>query len=526
MKETPGSSNSFMDILEKETNYICSQRTLIEFLTKLPPCTANETARKKIIYFGKTMFYSTGYHINPVFAFNSQLEQIYEKDLIFIHELMQQFLNTKEYMLLPKHSAFNSEWKNSEIKWHVPYRFLPILSAYILSITPEKKGKLLSASKFIKRFNENLDEANEIYGQLQEFEIVSHWKVLEEWINNFLGFQYFSTLQTIYQTYSKTIEQRESLRCSIIELTRIFLECPDNSSIVTTYIHQLLLAFKKDLDDRFHSASCEIKKYDILFGTEKPYSIPEELSTVLRLFQNLFNDTEKFLSFISCYLRKHHIETSPYELAIDNLEPLNQRLEEFRSKINLELPSFSSELTEFFTNFHEQSKEPGNISLSKWNISAQQSHISYFSGLVEDHVKKLQKLFVKFYKNIEHASGPHPERYKTLTIETNYFSNLQNDIARLKKNLYKKVQTSFSCLPSIACVNSPGYLTTHWNKPFYSLDNISQLLHILATENDYHLPDDDIIQYLKKKKIIPQEITGMNRIQFIWLLQNLEILLD
>lgn len=132
----------------------------------------------------------------------------------------------------------------------------------------------------------------------------------------------------------------------------------------------------------------------------------------------------------------------------------------------------------------------------------EEKHIDEIIKLFKKYYGEIQATFKKFIKTVQKASGEHPEKYTSLTIDRDYFSELTDTIRLSRKRLSQKLKDALNELPCILHYQNPGYIYD-LRHPTESFDEDTILRITYELTGKYHeLPKEDIIRHFKAKELV------------------------
>lgn len=504
---------------------ITSQSKLIDRLTMLPKCASIETARDKIIKFGQCMYYCAGYHYNPAIAYSGNQENIYDRPMLYVHELMHRFLTERGFMRIPACTGLGDSLINSDIKWNVPQQFSPILTTYILSMPSRERKKPCSFEEFFDRFDKLLPKVIPILSSDKSDLIEQDVTIYHEWKDEFLGYKYLFTCNAIYKKYASNPDLKEAIHSCIGYLTDMVLECTNRPNILTTYATQLITIFQNRIASKIKSVVTDEEKDAVLYDVMEPFYIDKELKYLQAFFQKFHNAYEEFCSTITSSSPKDYQQRHPDEFFIKYPALLYNEFAAFRSVLNEFIASFNIAYFEFAAAIAKDPDIKSAVKNPFWSYENRREHSIYFTNFFACYAQEITERISAFLRNITEIYGPQQPQYdKPVVITKEEFSELCNHIKSLQESYTKRIEKSLKKLPPILYNKKPGYFSTI---PKYdgSLDSISHILDLLAAENKYAVPDQGIIPFLQSKKIILAETKGVTKELFYWLLLHFETLL-
>lgn len=225
--------------------------------------------------FKKHLYYCSANLSDTLFLSIAQDNLSIPNEILNIHELMYKFMCTSKYKCLEFNTMENlySRYEPTSFTWEIPDNLFPFLTAYILTTSIKN---IMSPSQFfeeldnyfyiaLKRLNDELNynkkEISELY---------------HEWTEDYFGRQYFYTLDSLYKTFTKTDNQKNTLRNSINGLTRILVECPEYPNKITGYVKELLNQYKTRLMENASTSTPTDEELLLFYKHSEPWKIENE----------------------------------------------------------------------------------------------------------------------------------------------------------------------------------------------------------------------------------------------------------
>ncbi|WP_395013810.1 hypothetical protein [Robinsoniella peoriensis] len=499
-----------LDLFEKSLNaedmkFVTTESEIIKYLNNVSELYASESARIRLVNLKKCMYFSSFSHQNPMYFISIKKALGLTDELIHIHELMYLVLSDEKHLylkFLPSECSLDG-YKACQFSWHVPHTFMPFLAAYILATADFKHSKNHLA-QFYEVAEQYLAKALD---QSSDYVDILPAKCLGEifprWTNEYLGRQYFTTLDALYKTYSKNTEQHQILRDSVKGLTYLLLECNCHPSPIPTYIYMLLEHFQKQLHTVTHQNAMHSLNLTSLYEHSEQLVLNDEKATIKNIANQLLKMVAELFSFIDDYLKKNHIEGAKYELSIHNFDCFYSKFCSFIFSIEQEQKEIESLIRSYFFNVNSHPNIKAAVSIGNLTISQQyeEKHIQIFSTLIINTFSEIIDSFNKFLTKVFYASEPNPEKHKKLTVEHIYVAELKKTVSKTIQNFNENLETSFKYLPAILYFHDLGFL----HKVKYPLDNFEacDILRFIdeLTRQYRYLSSDHLIKCLQRQGI-------------------------
>ena len=424
-------------------------------------------------------------------------------ELINIHELMFRFLCNEKYNYLQFNIMENifSKFDSSSFTWNIPDFVIPFLIAYILATDSSKKDT--SSHLFFKNLDDYFNIALEKLSDELSYNKQNVSELYHEWTNDYLGRQYFCTLDSLFKKFTKTNEQKVILRSSISELTRILIARPIRPNKISIYVNKMLNHYNMLLSKELSTPNPTLKDLSLFYGHDEPRIIEEEFDFIKQLNKKLFKIVQNLHSYIRRYLNKERKKSSIYKTSVNNFNDFLKECLKYIQEIDNQLDNLDVEFQTFFDEI--KNTPPYCQSINNRDISfneiAKEEHIEAFSKHILKYYDQIKEAFSDFLDIVQKSSGENPERYNTLTIDRNYYSELTEKIRLSQKNLSAKIKKSLDDLPCILSSHNQGHIRNYRYPTciFYEYD----ILRIAdeLTEDNYRLPKDHIMHYFKKKEL-------------------------
>ena len=444
---------------------------------------------------------------NPMFLSMAQDGLSLSEDILNIHRLMYLYCGEKHTYLKIDNKLDNiySKYENCSFKWEVPNIFMPYLASYILAAYHIKNGG--SIKSFFDKLKYFFDKTIEIKNEDLNVSDLNMADIYSEWTNEYLGQEYFSTLDTLYGRYSKTSKQEATVRNSLRGLTCILMDCPDHPSMIPSFATILLTHYKKWLFEKEPDNTTSYDKNTVLndltsfYAHEEPWKEDWEQAFLEQLRTELSNTTKKVIIFIDKYLKNNN-KTPKYPLSVNDFNDFDEKCSFYLN----ELSNMSGNAEKKFRNFYKyiteerqeirQAIENRTLLFDHENA---EKHIKTLNKTILKYYGQMQNEFRKFIKRVEQSSSQIPENYKTLNPNDDYFKDLKKSIQLLQNHFSENLKNEMKKLTPALKYNNPGYIETlKYPIYYYEEDDILKIMRILNKEY-FHLSDDDMEKLIKHK---------------------------
>lgn len=495
----------------KEMEHVTTESNICKYLLQISDATdqffSKETARTNLKYFKQCMYFCSSGLENPMFLSMAQNELSLSEDILNIHRLMYLYCGKKHTYLKLDNKLDNiySKYENCSFIWKVPNIFMPYLASYILAANHIKKGG--SIKSFFDKLKYFFDKTIEIKNEDLNASDINMTDIYSEWTNEYLGQEYFSTLDTLYGRYSKTTEQKAAIRNSLRGLTCILMDCPEHPNMIPFFATILLTHYKKCLFEKEPDNATSNDKNTVLndltlfYAHEEPWKEDWEQAFLKQLCTELSNTIKEVIIFIGKYLKNNN-KTSKYPLSVKNFRDFNNEYSVFFNKV-LEIPDVAEKEYRKFFKFvieeHPEIRQAIENRTLLFNHENAEKHIGILNKTILKYYGKMQNELRKFVKRVEQSSSQTPENYKTLNPNDDYFKNLEKSIQLLQNHFSENLEKEMKKLTPVLKYNNPGYIETlKYPIYFYEEEDILKIMRILNREY-FRLSDDDMEKLIKHK---------------------------
>lgn len=452
------------------TERITTSEEIYEYINEITCYYSRETARKRLERFRKGIYYASWGHTNPFFIQKAQQDlagqnSSFTDELFYLHRLMYNYLRNEShsYLVISSSDRNLTSYSETQFKWNIPIRFMPIFLSYILatdSIMSSKKA--FSFKVFFLTLEDYL--SNTILSFRNKYNDFDKYEVKDlfiYWLNHYLGRQYFLALDSICEDYSQTQEQRKILQNCFSPITYSLLNCSVCPRLAPIFSHILLHRCKEYLDSKRKEHDLAATDLSLFYPHEDEWEINDEKKFISDTAADITKLWDDSLCFINNYLQKNSKPT-PYKIAVKNFEEFHS---EYLNCIN-EMKTYISEeiLSEkLFSFFYETCHNPDienailahSITFDKRKAKL---HIDKFAFIIDKHNNVIMKEFDLFSRMVKYASAPKPETYKTLKINEDYLDNLTKAIDEEKEMLSSEISKALKELPCIIKFHNSGYI--------------------------------------------------------------------
>ena len=482
----------------EEPKYITTETQICTFIGDVGELYSTKSAHKRLTKFKECLFYCSSYLSEPMFSSISEEALSMSGEILNIHELMYNFMCNKNHSYL-KFTVLNnisSRFEPSSFSWNIPEFVVPFLVSYILTSYENIKHP----SEFFPKLEEYFNTALEKMGTKLTYNKEGIANQYEEWTNDYLGRQYFCTLDSLYGTFSKTDEQEKVIRSSVNELTRILVECPQFPSKIPAYVTQLLKHYEMNLIKKVPTSNPTKEELLSYYKHDDPWEIRTEFPFILFVCEKLSCITQNLCKYIEDSFL-HDQKPSDYNIAIKHFDKFQKKYCDYLQEIDHKLECLDKEFRDFFD--ATKNTPPIPQAVKEWRLSIElaneEKHINTFTTHISNCYAQIKKDFTGFLRLVKYASGENPQNHKTLRTGRDYYHELTQSIAVSKHNLSQKLEESYGKLPHILVFHNPGYIeNSRYPTNLFHEDDILQIVYVLD-ENHCNLPKEHIISHFKNK---------------------------
>lgn len=494
----------------KEMERVTKEADICSYLLQIGETTneffSKETARTKLKYFKQCMYFCSAGLGNAMFLEIAEKELLLSEDILNIHRLMYIYCGEKHtYLKIDnKLDNINSRYKNSSFNWEIPYIFMPYLASYVLAANDIKNDD--SIKSFFAKLNDYFAKIIEIKNKYSNTSDINIADIYSEWTNEYLGQKYFSTLDTLYGRYSKTTDQKATIRNSVRGLTDILLDCTEHPSVIPSFVTMLLMHYKNCLlerepDNTSYDKNTTLNDLTLFYAHEEPWKENWEQEFIKSLCNDLSKTTGELLIFIGDYLRNNN-KTPKYALSVKDFNDFNKQYSSHSDKL-LDILEHLDEVMRDFFKFITEERTDVRQCIKDYKLIFDQKnaerHIKILCKTISKYYGQMQNELRKFVKRVKQSSSPTPENYTTLIPNDDYFNDLKESIQLAQKHLSKNLKKEMEQLTPVLKYNNPGYIKAlEYPIYHYEEEDILKIMRILNKEY-FHLSDDDMKKLIKHK---------------------------
>lgn len=441
---------------EKTETLITTETKICKYLVDADICTFN-TAKKRLISFKERMFYCSPGCTNPMFLHIANDKLKLSDEFIYIYELMYKYFCLSQLHCIEFDPCTLTTYNQPlpAFTWSVPANIMPWLSICIATTNIKKKDS-------IHDFYDNLYDNFQYILELPSLSSQSP-KHAEElynaWIEDALKKSYFIQLENIYQTYSSTLKQKESLREVLTPITHILIHPQGDFSKYNQSPIESLSIFSQQLELKLSEENT--KDIAILYPRTYPLKIKGEYENIKILMSGMLHILDSFMDFIELTLMEH-AKNELYPIAIDNCSQFEEESATYIQHLETDLENLTNNLSDIYISFLKNDEAiAAGIDNKKitFNKSNAKKHAKLIKNCIKKYFNQILKSIKKFIKKVHTASNP--KTCKKLVKEIDYFSEFKSDIARSKSNLDTNLQKlAENKTPNIIYYHDSGLIET------------------------------------------------------------------
>lgn len=482
--------------------YVTTAEKIHKYILTITEHYSDEYARSRLNNFKNCLYYASFEHNNPMYHTIVQDKLNLPSELIYVYELMYQFLcsSKHEYIKFDRTDCNSYGYNNADFSYHVPLIFMPIFSAYI-SASLFSKSESITVTSFFKKITAYLNNINSETLNTY-FHIIckeDYIKFSNMWLIEYLGKNYFCTIDDLYNTYSKKDSHKTMLENSVKGLTFLFLENTERPNPASRHIVSLLKDYVNSVERASLSKSQNSTGNSLLYDYTEPLQLEKELQYMEALFTNLSNTLNKMLDWIDSFINYHHKKYSKYSLYINNFNLFTKTYNDFVKQIQEQMDNINYDIYCYFQCLAEDSllislQESKQLYLDKFN---EETHIDKYVRMFSSCYKCILKDLGYFFRQVEHSCSATPEKYNSLIINRNYFSDFKSSILKSLDKLNENIKTNFSKLPAILYQKKIGKIQElKYSTDIFSKNEIIRITLILSGK---YLSEDYVSRYLNQK---------------------------
>ena len=232
------------------------------------------------------------------------------------------------------------------------------------------------------------------------------------WLIEYLGKNYFCTIDDLYNTYSQKDSHKTMLENSVKGLTFLFLENTERPNPASRHIVSLLKDYVNSVERASLSKYQNSTGNSLLYDYTEPLQLEKELQYMEALFTNLSNTLNKMLDWIDSFINDHHKKYSKYSLYINNFNLFTKTYNDFVKQIQEQMDNINYDIYCYFQCLAEDSliislQESKQLYLDKFN---EETHIDKYVRMFSSCYKCILKDLGYFFRQVEHSCSATPEK--------------------------------------------------------------------------------------------------------------------
>ncbi len=477
-------------------SFITDEKDFISFIKDIGDIEAKSTAKKKFENFKKCLYAVSFGHFNPDFYMVPFRELGVSEELFFVHELMFKYLTEQGYLSLEKFHEKDSvgndvptqdgvlaESKFSKFNWNIPHKIFPFVCAYALASSPSSDTRAGITVNILKDKLKSYYEAayklwNEQHKGTEELsdETLSDYDNLASYT---LGLSYFSTLEDILKKYGRDDNEKALLRNSLIGLTLLLMDCPNNSSAIQHAILRLLSDYKEHITSKVGN---DPKNINSLYTYYSPMPLSSNMAIVTESMEELNKKIDDILNYIKSYLSAHHDDSAKYKIAItkDVLGEFEsecyRRIDELRQLCDNAINNYKDKFCEEY-----KQAEASPSGLAAGEAYLQDYLISFTTATKKYYSKNIIDDLDLFITNVYYASTH--DHYVAKKADKD-FSDLEHSIQLDRKNYMNTICTNFKNTAPAMFAEVPAYIDQigYPQYYYYEKEMIYRIIGVLYTK--------------------------------------------
>ncbi|MCF2554406.1 hypothetical protein [Faecalicatena contorta] len=481
---------------------INSEKQICQFIIDCGAVSSMTTAQKRLKLFKKRMYLCSSDHTNPMFLDIAKRELELNDEFLNIYELMYKFFCKGEliyFFFEPlRYCPYTGNTLNYALPtftWQVPTLGMPFL-AICISIT--KDSKPMSIHDFYKKLDEEFklfiqayNYSSSLSSKISNINFKLIQNTYDNWTELVLGKTYFSTLEDLYNEYTKDETQKTIIRKALYSITRILIADASCSCKISTYTTILLNHFKSNLT--------KFEKFE-LYPHKRAVTIPLEQEHYKYLSDNLKNPTTNFLNYIKSNHDEHSMDFM-YNISIDNFDEFEKNTIIYFQNIEIGMDNIRRALDSWL---HSYQNNPDIVLGLKCNrviideLKLNQ-HLKELNIVISRYHNKIIKYFNQYIKTVKKVSDP--KKYKNHVINPDSFSNLEKDINTFLNSLYSKLVNELKTTNDILYISDPGIIYKSQYPPMsFYIEDIHRIFSIIFPNKN--ISEDCIVNYLYKNNYL------------------------
>lgn len=450
MKLSLNKLKAFEEKLIISTERITTEEEIYDYMTSIGEIYSFTTLSNKLEYFKKCMYYCSPGLSNTMFLEMAQNELALPDERIYIHELMYQFLCNPKHKFLKFNIPENitSKYEPASFSWDISKLIMPVLTAYILAANVSKKS--FSVSSFFEKMDRYFYSSSNICDEYVR-------EIYLDLTNEYLGRQYFCTLNSLYEKYSETSNQQQALRNATYSLTRILIECPVKPSIVSTHICSLLEYYQTDLGNHVYSDANTSSKLMPLYAHDAPWTASIETELIKQLTTTFSKLTTPLLTFIENSLDSK----SRYGISIKNFDLFQHEFKKYEDDISSIIEESLKNIENTYDSIQNNTDIIKAVKEGRliFNEAKLNTHKKCLIGAITKYHKCISTKFSTFKTKVKQASNSNTKHPVSLSCETDYFETLKTDIQYYQNILIENnFEGKFKKLSPIFSLHNLGYV--------------------------------------------------------------------
>ena len=422
-----------------------------------------------------------------------------------------------EFDTINSNDIFYPIYNPPKFHWNIPGEFMPIFLSCVIAASKcmqTKEDTVYNA--FFTRAEAIFLKALPNYFDIPESTgTAPYLDTFHNWWNDHLAFPFFKTLESMLRKFSNTDNEKQLLLRSVDWLISLLLENTPHNKNVSDSINKLLETYIKKLESQEHST---------LYPQRISWFFNDELQNIDKFVVKFRDIVDSNFKDIKEFIQIHHLTNIVYDIAIDNPENLTQKIDATIEELLQLTGEFQYFLYNYFIGMAEHPDIKPYLQTDSLTIDhpAVKKHIDSYTQIINDCIHELISNLSTFKRRVNFASGPSPEKYKTLKTTDSYQKQLEQAIEDFKKRLSQKIKNTEGRLPAPLYFHNKGYIQNQTHRPIelYEQSDVlaiihalspcklyssEALIHLLAT-NGYSCPMNkrQLIHLLGDKKLLSQ----------------------
>lgn len=405
-----------------------------------------QTARSKLNNFKFLMLNMPTNNVeNPYLSLKAMDALNISEELYYVYSKMAYFLKAERYIFLGDDIPRSAGKNHVNYHYNIPLLAMPLVIAFIASIH-EKKSSVPFVKSFFLRMDNYIvkypfQKILEEYPQYSKEELLNSY---HDWMHIYLGRDYFSHLEYLFDECSTNEFERNSLKLATSRLTQLAAFPNRKCKANINKLDDILQEYTKALKQKALKTNSGRLDYSSLYEQWEAFPIKLEITFIDKIC-TLFNDFFNHLKAeINEYLLKNHKVNSQYTLALQNIENFMDHKNYWTESIkNIQL-QLADLILDHYRNLHLHQDIMQLI--DQHNLQIQNTNISYkirklFEILI-GALSETEDILDKLLKYVTIASGSTPQNYSAKTTEYISSINILNKISVLQKRALEEIKDS------------------------------------------------------------------------------------